>query len=120
MKGVLALAAIAEALTGLAVMVDPVFVVELLFGAELAGAGILVGRFAGVALIGLGIACWPSGSARQPHYGMLVYGALVTLYLLFLGVAGGGGGVLLWPAVAAHGLIVALLGMGLRKGASHA
>lgn len=96
MKGVLALAAIAEA------------------------AGILVGRLAGIALIGLGVACWPGGSPRQPHVGMLAYGALATFYLLYVGLAGDGAGVLLWPAVAAHALIVALLIVALRRGADHA
>jgi hypothetical protein len=118
MKAALALAAIAEAVTGLAAMVDPVLVVGLLFGAEIASAGILVGRFAGIALIGLGVACWPGGSPQQPHIGMLTYGALATLYLLVVGIVGGGGGVLLWPTVAVHVLIVALLFAGLRRGAS--
>jgi hypothetical protein len=120
MKGVLALAAAAEAATGLAVLADPALVVRLLFGTEIGAAGLMVGRFAGIALIGLGIACWPGGSARQPHYGMLVYGALVTLYLGYVGLAGMAAGVLLWPAVAAHVLIVALLMWTLRRGAKHA
>lgn len=120
MKGVLALAAIAEAATGLAALAAPELVVRLLFGAEIAGAGILVGRFAGIALIGLGIACWPGSSGRQPHYGMLAYGALATLYLDYVGLAGSSAGMLLWPAVAAHVLIVVLLIKSLRRGANHA
>lgn len=120
MKGALALAAIAEAATGLAALADPSLVVGLLFGAPLTSAGVMVGRFAGIALIGLGIACWPDSSGRQPHYGMLVYGMLATLYLLYVGVVGHGAGVLLWPAVVAHVLIAAMLIIGLRKEAAHA
>jgi hypothetical protein len=44
-----------------------------------------VARVTGVALIALGIACWPG----PPVVGMLTYSALVTLYLAHLGFAGG-------------------------------
>ncbi len=50
---------------------------------------------AGIALIGLGIACWPG----TPIVGMSIYSAAVALYLAYVGFAGGFGGVLLWPAV---------------------
>jgi hypothetical protein len=62
---------------------------------------------AGIALIGLGIACWPG----PPLIGMLTYSAAVTLYLAYLGLAGSFGGVLLWPAVVLHLLLVALLAL---------
>ena len=60
---------------------------------------------AGIALIGLGIACWPG----PPLIGMLTYSATVALYLAYLGLAGGFGGVLLWPAVILHLVLTALL-----------
>ena len=44
---------------------------------------------AGIALIALGIACWPG----PPLVGMLTYSAAVTLYLAYLGFAGGFTGV---------------------------
>jgi hypothetical protein len=40
---------------------------------------------------------------------MLIYSALVTLYLAYLGFAGGLSGVLLWPVVALHAILTALL-----------
>ncbi len=40
---------------------------------------------------------------------MLTYGALVTLYLGYIGLAGGFAGVLLWPAVVLHLILTALL-----------
>jgi hypothetical protein len=40
---------------------------------------------------------------------MLSYGALITLYLAYLGFAGGLAGVLLWPAVVFHTILTALL-----------
>jgi hypothetical protein len=40
---------------------------------------------------------------------MLTYGALVTVFLAYLGFAGGLTGVLLWPAVVLHLTLTALL-----------
>ena len=106
MKKVLVVAAIAEAVTGLALMVMPSLLGRLLLGEELAGAAIPVARVAGIALIALGIACWPG----PPLVGMLIYSAAVTLYLAYLGFAGGFAGAFLWPAVALHAVLSILLG----------
>src|SRR5512132_2571400 len=103
---VLAVAAIAEVATGMALLIVPSLVSRLLLGAELAGVGIAVGRVTGIALIGLGVACWPSWTALC---GMLTYGALVTLYLTYLGIRGEWIGPLLWPAVVLHALLTLLL-----------
>jgi hypothetical protein len=105
MKSVLAFAAIGEAVTGLALLIAPSRVGQLLLGEQLAGVAIPVGRVAGIALISLGIACWPG----PPLLGMLTYSALVTLYLAYLGLAGGLAGALLWPAVILHAILTALL-----------
>jgi Sulfatase len=72
---------------------------------ELAGVAASVARVAGIALIGLGVACWPG----PPLVGMLTYSALVTVYLAYLGFAGGLAGILLWPAVVLHLVLTALL-----------
>jgi hypothetical protein len=109
MTTVLSLAAIAEAATGAVLLAYPPIVVRLLFGAEIAGAGEVMSRIAGIALIGLGVGCWPNGSPRPPLYGMLTYGMLAMLYLAYVGVRGEWAGVLLWPAVAAHAILVMLL-----------
>jgi hypothetical protein len=106
MKKVLVVAAIAEAVTGLALMVIPSLLGRLLLGEELAGVAIPVARVAGIALIALGIACWPG----PPLVGMLIYSAAVTLYLAYLGFAGGFAGAFLWPAVALHAVLSILLG----------
>ena len=105
MKKVLIFAAIAEAATGLALLVLPSLVGRLLLGEELTGVALPVARVAGIALIALGVACWPG----PPRLGMLIYSAAVTLYVAYLGVAGGLTGVLLWPAVALHAILTALL-----------
>ena len=105
MKKVLVLAAIGEAATGLALLILPSLVVRLLFGAELTGVSIPVARVLGIALIGLGVACWPGPALL----GMLTYGALVMLYLLYLGIRGEWVGPLLWPAVVLHAVLTLLL-----------
>jgi hypothetical protein len=98
-------AAIGEAATGLALLVVPSLVGRLLLGEDLAGIAIPVARVAGIALVALGVACWPGST---PRLGMLVYGAGVTLYLAWLGFVGMGG-LLLWPAVVLHAVLTALL-----------
>ena len=106
MKKVLIFAAVAEVATGLALLIVPSLVGQLLLSEELTGVALPVGRVAGIALIALGVACWPG----PPLFGMLIYSALVTLYLAYLGFIDGLTGVLLWPAVALHLVLSLLLG----------
>jgi hypothetical protein len=105
MKKLLPLAAVGQAAAGLVLLVYPPIVVRLLLGADIAGAGIVMSRIAGIAMIALGIACWPG----PPIGGMLTYSAVVTLYLAYVGFAGGLSGILLWPAVILHVILTALL-----------
>jgi hypothetical protein len=105
MKKALIFAATIEAATGLALLIVPSFVARLLLGEELTTVAVPVARVAGIALIALGIACWPG----PPLAGMLIYGALVALYLAYLGFLGAFTGVLLWPAVALHLILTMLL-----------
>ena len=112
---VLRLAAAGEAGAGLLLLVNPVTPVRLLYGAEVNGPGIFVSRILGASLIGLGVACWPGKSSRQPLYGMLAYSILAMLCLGAVGLRGEGGGVLLWPAVGAHVILCVLLGAALRQ-----
>jgi len=105
MKRVLIFAAVGEAGTGLALLIVPSLVGRLLLGEELTGTAIPVARVAGIALIALGVACWPG----PPRAGMLTYSAVVTLYLAYVGFTGGLTGVLLWPAVVLHLILTAFL-----------
>ncbi|MES2659102.1 MAG: hypothetical protein V4689_10835 [Verrucomicrobiota bacterium] len=77
----------------------------MLLGGELTGVAFPVARVLGIALIGLGVACWPGLATLC---GMLTYSAAVTLYLGSVGIAGGGG-ILLWPAVLLHAVLTLLL-----------
>jgi hypothetical protein len=99
------LAAVGEGATGLALVIVPSLVGRVLLGEELTGVAIPVARVAGIALTALSIACWPG----TPLIGMLTYSAGVTLYLAYVGIAGGLRGVLLWPAVLLHVILTALL-----------
>jgi len=105
MKKILMFAALAETGTGVILFGYPPIVVRLLFDAELVGVGVIMSRLAGIALTGLGVACWPG----SPRVGMLIYGAGAALYLAYVGLAGGLAGILLWPAVVLHVILTALL-----------
>jgi hypothetical protein len=105
MKKVLVVAAVGEAATGMALLIVPSLVGQLLLGEPLAGVAVPVARVAGIALIALAIACWPG----TPLIGMVTYGAAVALYLAYLGLAGGSSGILLWPVVVLHVILTALL-----------
>ena len=108
---VLAIAAMGEAATGLMLSLHPPLVVRLLFGADIAGAGIVMCRIAGFALIGLGVACWPTNSpTRSALGGMATYSLLAMIYLSYLGIRGEWVGALLWPAVVLHAIMTILLG----------
>ena len=109
MKKALASASFAEAGTGVILLAYPPIVVRLLFGVEIVGAGTIMSRLAGAALIGLGVACWPGDSAVQQLYGMLMYSTLAMLCLIYIGVRGGEVGLLLWPGVVVHAILVILL-----------
>ena len=113
LRRILSFAAVVEVGTGLVLLIDPVIVVTLLLGAEVSGAGIPLGRCFGIALLALGVACWPS--RQHPNRGsrafraMLIYNVLIALYLAYLGTVGHLRGVLLWPAVTLHAVVALLL-----------
>jgi len=109
MKAILVLAAVGEAATGVALLLVPSLVGQWLFGAELIGVGITMARVTGIALIALGIACWPGPTLL----GMLIYSAGAALYLTWVGLSGSSSGQLLWPAVVLHAILATLLIRGL-------
>ena len=102
----LAFAAIAEVVTGLALIGVPSFVVKLLFGTDVAGVAVITSQFAGLAVFALGVACWPPTGVLC---GMLTYTSLATVGLVYLGIGGRWIGPLLWPAVVLHAVLTFLL-----------
>ena len=112
LKRILMLAAIVEILTGFALIGIPMRVVELLLGVWAPWTSIWIGRIAGVALLSLGVACWPgndSGPQPAAWRGMLVYNALAAACFVYLVTVGKIGGILIWPAAVAHGVIALAL-----------
>ena len=114
MKRLLTLAALGEALAGLILLVYPFLVIRLLFDSEITGAGVVMSRIAGIALIALGVACWPDRNPRRAFFGLLTYSLLAMLYLVYVGI-NGWVGILLWPAVAVHATLSLLLVWARRK-----
>ena len=110
LRGVLPLAAIAEAATGLALLFAPALVARLLLGVALTPPFDAVARVAGIALVGLGLACWPG----PPRLGMLAYNAGAAVYLAGVGLTGTAGP-LLWPVVLLHAALSLGLAAGLRR-----
>jgi hypothetical protein len=107
---VLAFAAFAEVGTGGALIVVPTLVGALLLGIELSSDAIVIGRCFGVALLGLGMACWPGSQQSTAAFrAMLTYNALIALYLAYLGTAAHLQGLLLWPAVGLHAVVALAL-----------
>ena len=106
MSKVLVFAAVAEAVTGLALLVVPSLVGEVLLGQQLPGVAIAVARVTGIALIALGLACWPA----TPLLGMFAYSSAVAAYFVYIALTGEFAGVLLWPAAVLHALLSILLG----------
>lgn len=113
LRKTLAFAAVVEAGTGLALMIDPTIVVSLLLGAEVSGAGTTLGRCFGIALLALGLACWPSRKGAESGSpalrAMWIYNVLIATYLAALGTVRHLGGLLLWPAVALHTVVALVL-----------
>ncbi len=109
----LAFAAVVEIGTGVVLLAVPAIVVTLLLGAEITRVGQSLGRCFGIALLGLGLACWPgrqrAESVRPALQAMLTYNVLIALYLAYLGTVGHLGGLLLWPGVALHAVVALLL-----------
>ena len=100
MKKVLTVAAVAEVATGMALLIVPSLVGRLLFGAEFTGVANPAARVTGIALLALGVGCWPGEHHALPDY---------------LGVIGEWVGPLLWPAVVLHGVLTLLLARAWRK-----
>jgi len=110
---VLAFSSATEGATGVASLLAPSLVVQLLLGAELPGVGPLVVRCFGVALVALGIAVWPRDMetelSMQALRAMVVYNVMIAGLLGYAGAAAHVGGPLLWPAVVIHAVVAALL-----------
>jgi hypothetical protein len=124
-KLLLTLVAIAELLTGLALLIAPSVVSEWLLGATLDyPAAIVVGRVAGAALLAIGLICWLQreigrGAAQKGLLvGLLVYNAAVPMVLAYTAKVDGTRAIGLWPAVVLHSFLAIWCIVSLRKAAT--
>lgn len=115
MRRLLAFAAITEALTGAALLAAPAVVCRLLFGAETVGTGTVVARVTGIALLALGVACWPGRDTRAAFAAMVVYNLLVAVCFTAVALGGTTVGPLLWPVAVYHALLVVPMCLGLKR-----
>jgi len=97
--------------TGFVLIASPSLFTRLLFGSALTSPGPGLGRLAGIALLALAVACWPSGlsTSGATWRGLLLFSALCAAYLIYRGIRGGATGPLLWPAAGVHAVLALLL-----------
>ena len=113
LRRLLAFCAVVEIGTGIALMIAPEMVAALLVRAQTTELATLLGRCMGIALLALGLACWPQRQAAPPgsaaFRAMFTYSTLIALFLGYVGAVAHLGGPLLWPAVGLHGAVALLL-----------
>ena len=109
MKLLLIIAAVIEAVAGLALLLIPTVAVSALLGAPLDTAtGLAAGRIAGAALVALAIACWQArnGEGGSPAMGvveaMSFYNFAAAMVLVYGGTRLDLRSALLWPAIVLH------------------
>jgi hypothetical protein len=119
LRSLLAVTAVFEALTGIALIVVPSRIVSLLIGTTLDGAGAMtVARIAGAALLSLAIACWllrNNTAALGVVNAMLVYNIAATAVLLYGDFGYKLSAVGLWPAVLLHAALAMWCFISLRQ-----
>jgi hypothetical protein len=111
------LAAWVEIIVGASFLLVPNAQSQMIFGATPEGIGDTWARFAGIALIGLGIACMPSNLAGTRQFavrGLLVFNIAATIFFAWVAVATTFRGVVLWPVVILHAVISIALALSLR------
>ena len=101
-----------EIVVGALLLTEPDVLCLLLFGSKPEAVGMPLGRFAGIGLIALGIACLPStvaGSRGIVVLGLFAFNAGVAILFAWVGVATTLHGSMLWPAVILHTIIALAL-----------
>jgi hypothetical protein len=104
--------ALAEAGTGLLLLVWPSVLFALLLGVDQATPEtICCARIAGAALLAIGVACWIGRSDAHTStqlgllIGVLIYDVAAAVILAYTGLFVNLVGIALWPAVVLHGAL---------------
>jgi hypothetical protein len=100
-----------EAATGVALIANPDFVVNVLLRAGLSGAGVAVARVGGFGLLSLGLACWPNREEvpARAIWVLFLYNLLAALYLGYLRFGGVFVSTVLLLAFVLHAVLTLLL-----------
>jgi hypothetical protein len=109
MKLLLIIAAVIEAIAGVALLLLPTVAVSALLGVPLDTAtGLVAGRIAGAALVALAIACWQArngergSAATGVTQAMSFYNFAAAMVLVYAGTRLDLRSALLWPAIVLH------------------
>jgi hypothetical protein len=104
--------ALLEIGSGLVTLLRPEWAIRLLFGViDASPVALATGRFYGVAILALGVACWciraetASPAVRAVLCGMLTYNVGACSVLPMIALTYALSGVLLWPAAVLHGAL---------------
>ena len=98
-----------ELITGITLLLLPSVVVPLLFNAASSAAAEALMQLYGLALIGLGVACWESPCALPAKRGLLVYNSSAAVFLIILGSQELSGGAAVWAGALIHLVLGALM-----------
>jgi len=109
MKLLLIISAVFEAAVGASLLILPSFTASTLLGAALdTPAGLVTGRIAGAALIGLAVASWSArdgerlGPARGVIIAMLFYNFAAVAVLVWAGIRLELRSPMIWPTIVLH------------------
>lgn len=108
-KFLLIVTAIVESGAGIAFLIAPSLMTELMLGKGLSTpSSIMVGRVAGIALLSIGLVCWlergkvGNGQLAGLIVGLLVYNVSIPILLVYAAVVENMSGVAFWPGIGLH------------------
>jgi hypothetical protein len=111
-RSVVQTAACLEIVVGVIFVTAPNVPCHLLFAVTPEGVAILLARFAGVALVALGIACLlpkATGLGRSAVLALLVFNVGATIFFVWVAFASTFRGIMLWPGIILHAVIATAL-----------
>ena len=103
------LASAIELVTGVTLLLLPAIVMQQLFSSPASDAGEQLTRLYGLALIGLGVACWGSPCPIPARRGLLVYNCSAAVLLIILGSQALSGGAAVWAGALIHVVLGVLM-----------
>lgn len=103
------IAAAIELITGVTLLLLPGFIVQILFQAKAIGAEPYLAQLYGLALIGLGVACWSQPCPMSAQRGITIYNVVAAVFLFALIAKAISGGLMVLAAASLHLVLGALM-----------